>query len=724
MNKLKLIVALAASLLFSNHHAAAQDAATNNSAASLTKVARSVVRIEYELQYDRADAPEGALGNEPCPSCGQNHGSELRKFLEEERPVEAAGFVVAAKTVLTADPMIHPRFIKRITVRSGAASATATVSSHAIGQSAVFLELDKPLAGIEPVKFNAKAGAATRLVTGNREGGEWVCTQNAFTRVTSIAEGGKPHRIVTAHGLALAANGEAVGAAFSSFLAADDSWQGSPLDWPQLSAADLKSQLAALEKTVDAGLVRVSLGFRSPKGGENEMSRRNRYSGGDDEGDEDSAVRNVLGVLLPGNRVLILTRLEPRVTARLETISVSGAGGDAVPAKFAASLKRFGALVATLEKPMPGIAKPSAANLLTLREQLLLRADVELQGETRTRHLQSGRFTTCKMGPRQQLYPELSENAADVFLFTAQRELVALPLSHREQVSGERNSYSSSALELIPASLLAAAVADLAGSTDPNNVPRTAEEENRLAWLGVELQPMNRDLARANNVAAETRDGETGALVTAVNPGSPAAIAGIEVGSVLLRLKVPGQPLPVEVQLEEDSGRGQAFPWERLDEVPDQYFERIPMPWPATENSFTRALTDLGFGTRYTAEFFAGGKLVAKEFEVVAGPADYESAARYKSETLGVTVRDLTYDVRRYLQRKGDEPGVVISKIETGSKVSIAGVKPYELITHINEQPVNNVKDFEKLSAAKGELKFSIKRMNRGRIATVKNGGE
>ena len=50
----------------------------------------------------------------------------------------------------------------------------------------------------------------------------------------------------------------------------------------------------------------------------------------------------------------------------------------------------------------------------------------------------------------------------------------------------------------------------------------------------------------------------------------------------------------------------------------------------------------------------------------------------------------------------------------------MAGVKPYELITHINEQPVNNVKDFEKLVAIGGELKLSLKRMAKGRIVSIK----
>jgi serine protease Do len=299
--------------------------------------------------------------------------------------------------------------------------------------------------------------------------------------------------------------------------------------------------------------------------------------------------------------------------------------------------------------------------------------------------------------------------------------VVALPVVRREQVSGDRSSaYDRAEVKLTPACYLAEAVTGLPGSADISNVPVTEEEENRLAWLGVELQPLNRDLAWANGVSDQTRDGETGALVTYVHPDSPAAKAGIQAGIVLLRLKVPGQALPVEVQIEEDYARAQAFPWDRLDEVPEQYYERIPTPWPPVENAFTRALTDLGFGTHYTAEFFVDGKLVAKEFEVVAGPTHYDAAPRYKSEALGVTVRDQTYDVRRYLQRKPEDPGVVVARVEPGGKASVAGVKPYEIITHINDQPVNNVKDFEKLAGGGGEMKLSLKRMTKGRIVTIK----
>ncbi len=166
--------------------------------------------------------------------------------------------------------------------------------------------------------------------------------------------------------------------------------------------------------------------------------------------------------------------------------------------------------------------------------------------------------------------------------------------------------------------------------------------------------------------------------------------------------------------------RSQAFPWERLDEIREQVFDRIPTPWAPVENAFNRALTDLGFGRKFTLEYVVDGKLASLDLEVSASPVHYESAPRYKAEGIGLTVRDLTYDVRRYTQRKADEPGVVISKIEAGSKASVAGVKPFEIITHVNDQPVANVKEFEAQIGKGGELRLSIKRMAKGRIVTLK----
>jgi S1-C subfamily serine protease len=131
-------------------------------------------------------------------------------------------------------------------------------------------------------------------------------------------------------------------------------------------------------------------------------------------------------------------------------------------------------------------------------------------------------------------------------------------------------------------------------------------------------------------------------------------------------------------------------------------------------------LTDVGFGKKFTADFFIDGKVVKKDFAVTQSPPHYESAARYKFSPLGLTVKDLTYEGRLYLRKEEKDPGVLVFKIEPGSKSAVGGLRPFELITHVNETPVNNVADFEKaIKQASGEVKFSVLRMNKGRTVKV-----
>jgi len=87
---------------------------------------------------------------------------------------------------------------------------------------------------------------------------------------------------------------------------------------------------------------------------------------------------------------------------------------------------------------------------------------------------------------------------------------------------------------------------------------------------------------------------------------------------------------------------------------------------------------------------------------------------------LGLTVRNLTYEVRRYFQKSADDPGVIISKVEPGSKASVSGIKPYEIITHVNDVPIRSAKEFETLIQDKEELLLSVLRMTRERQVRVK----
>jgi len=112
--------------------------------------------------------------------------------------------------------------------------------------------------------------------------------------------------------------------------------------------------------------------------------------------------------------------------------------------------------------------------------------------------------------------------------------------------------------------------------------------------------------------------------------------------------------------------------------------------------------------------------VVRKPFTVVEGPAHYNSARRHKDEATGLTVRNMTYEVRRYFQKTPEDPGVLISMVEPGSKASVAGIKPFEIITAVNDQPVHDVREFQKLITGGGELRLAVKRMTQGRVVKIR----
>lgn len=702
----------------------AAEAAPAKVAEIIAAVAPSLLRVEFELQFDKGDAPTGAIDHDPGSRTHANH--TLAEVIREERPLEDAGYLVSPDTVIIPDTTIHPRFIKSIRVASRSASAEATLSGYGRDEWFAVLKLKQPLPDARPIEFVTGQKAAYVATYYRAEGGMMV-DLTPFSSRFQQSDGRSAFRIVENSGLAITTNGVPVGLVLSHRLAADDSWQGSPLNHPIVDAQALAAATESLTSYSRSILPRVRLSFRSPKtpaGQGRDRFRGRGGGGGDDDDNDDATEQDVLGLVLPGNRVAVMANLKSAKTARLQRISIHTPGQtDSVPAKFVASLKEFGVLVVEPEKPLATTAAIYSGDLRDLLERLVLKAEIDLQGEIRTDYFHESRFGMLSTGPRLEYYPELGDmsEVENIHLFTMDRQLIALPVARRER-PGQKPAgrWNRHEVELTPARLLTKALANLSASADPANVPTAEADENRVAWLGVELQPLTRELARANGVSDQTRDGESGALVTFVHTDSPAAKAGLTAGAVLLRLRVPGEPAPIEIRLEEDTVRAVPFPWDRMDEIREQFFDRLWTPWAPAENAFSRSLTDLGFGTKFTLEYFTDGKLQTHEFDVVPSPTHFDSAARFKSETLGLTVRDLTFEVRRYMQRKADEPGVVISKLEPGSKASVAGLKPYEVVTHVNDQPVATVKDFERLISPGGELKLSIKRMAKGRIVTIK----
>ena len=691
---------------------AGKDAGASAEAKAAAAVAPSLVRVQYDLRYDKGEEPHAAGWTRGGCPVGRRSGLSADAAVKEERPLELEGFLVAPTKVVTTDAMIHPRFLEGIAVRQGDDVVKARIAACAKAQNAVVLELERPLKAGKPLAFNAKAGPPYLAIVYEESSGVWTINVQGFSPGVAIDEKGRQFSAAPLQSLVTDEAGTPVALAMNARFASEDNPAGSPLEWPAYTADEMARNLADLQERCNRGLVRTTLHFRSPK-----AQAGRRFHG---RGDEEIATEShVLGIVLDGGRLLVLANLKPKVTARLEKIVVYPAEGPPVEAKFAHSLLDYGCLLATLDKPPAGAMLLSPMPILQTRCLALPAAEIRQHGENRAAYYGHRRLVGFDIGWRRQLYPELAGREEGVFLFDPEGRLMAVPVPHREKVSAEGRYSSREDAKLTPVAYLQAVLADLARNVDPQNVPLSEADEQRLAWLGVELQGLNKDLARENKVSELTRDGETGAMVSYVYPDSPAAKAGIEPGWILLRLRAEGQPKPLEIEIGEDEGDRGPFPWDRLDELQEQYYDRIPHPWPGAENSFTRSLTDLGFGKKFQAEFFHEGKVVLKDLVVTASPPHYDSAPRSKSAALGLTVRDLTYEVRRYFQKTAGDAGVIVSKIEPGSRASVAGIKPFEIVTHVNDKPIADVKDFDKAMPKEGEVRLSVKRMNQGREVKI-----
>jgi serine protease Do len=221
------------------------------------------------------------------------------------------------------------------------------------------------------------------------------------------------------------------------------------------------------------------------------------------------------------------------------------------------------------------------------------------------------------------------------------------------------------------------------------------KEELRPAWLGVEFQPMTAALARALDVESATRGGARGLLVTDVYDDSPASRNGIKPGDILLAigLKGFGEELDLAVR-----GEG------RRPDVQGR-------PWRSTVNYLTLLLTQIGPGREARLRLLQGKEERILDFTIEKAPDDFDNADHFQETSIGLTVRELTYEVRKALRLPPDAPGVVVSRVESGSKAAVAQIEPYEIISSVNGQPAMTLEEFERLvraAQATGKIEFLV----------------
>jgi serine protease Do len=166
-------------------------------------------------------------------------------------------------------------------------------------------------------------------------------------------------------------------------------------------------------------------------------------------------------------------------------------------------------------------------------------------------------------------------------------------------------------------------------------------------WLGVSVQPLTPDLAKAMNV-----QGTHGALVSAVLDHSPAQNAGLEPGDVIT----------------EYDGRTVG----RLEDLP-------------------RAVADTPAGREVKITVLRDGTTVVLMAKIARLEEPTEKAAAQPgTPRLGLSVQPLTPALARDLGLS-ERQGLVVQGVEDGSPAADVGLHPGDVIVEIDHQPAKDV---------------------------------
>jgi hypothetical protein len=303
-----------------------------------------------------------------------------------------------------------------------------------------------------------------------------------------------------------------------------------------------------------------------------------------------------------------------------------------------------------------------------------------------------------------------------------------------EKFGSESSGYSPQSLSraglgqtrIFPISEIVTALNNPADVLDPNIRAMTKAQAKRRMWLGVENVPLNPQLAKQVGLEPLTKDGTIGFIISSVYADSPAEQIGIKSGDVLLRIKDQARDYPTELRAALlAQQRGGYSRWQ----YGGSGGANGAKVWKSRQNFLTEFLAAIGQDRTIEVTFCsrqgpAGWKSFTKEVKVQPAPLDYDSAERFRDRPIGLTVRDLTYEIRNALKIPDDAPGVVVSKIEEGTPAAVARIEEGELITRINSDEVVSVEGFEeKINTARQSdaetVKVEIVRLGKTRVADL-----
>ena len=692
--------------------------------------------------------------------------SAIEETARNRSPLVVLGMLVdPSGLVLTHDVPLAEELIAAIEVTdSTGTSYPARRQGVLADAAAMFLRLDAPSGKRFPCATFAPApalGLGQTLYTSQlrRVNGEWQLEiRKREVEMARWRFGAEPYAMAlvrggteatlsafiksptSCHALVFNAQGEPIGWSSKPLVsdAADDPpWRGRQL----LQARRIEpSARRSLQRAVQAkmeGLVhKAKVHFRQE---ETTASSSSRYTAllASRRASRRRSKRTELeayGLAISSKRILVPQAITPDEAKRIEKVDVTVVGRTG-PAKFAGAYRTFGGFVVELASgSLPGVAPLDQAAGIG-KEHVFLSCTARHRFGKRSVGVRLNRWVYLGQGYGGLYTPVPAvATSAGCWLLDRSGNLAGFMAMERGQgdalskysITSSIKSTSSSPtgrprIRPFWFSDIRPQLTNPDAHFDPAMVPVAKKERKRLVWLGVEYETLTKELAQSLGCEKPTRDGLMGLMVTRVYPGSPAAKTGLRENDILLSLVAEGKDQrPVSLSRLRFRPATPRAPSSR---------SATYRFWRPRKSRFTDMLTVLGAGTTATLLFLRDGHARAARVTLEMAPPDFDSASQRQDEALGLTVKDLTYEVRHGLNLAADAPGVILAKVESGSPAQLAQLRPYELLVSLDGGPIKSADDFatavqKAKQAGKTTVRLLVTRLGESRFSDLKLSGK
>ena len=689
----------------------------------VAKYSGSIAVVRYWTKKNANDDEPKLRVPYKCPNCNNTHYRDGGESSEKGIPAEFAGFVLAPDRVLVSDVMIEPEFIDHIDIECAGETVPAVEFEASPKHGALVLKTERSFANAKPIQFG---GAATEnpvyfFIVREKGGTMAGFSASNIAKFRHHVELDKDIYEGNPNTLVLDAKGDAVTVAFQELVEIGQESFAPPSSWEMEPAARRFERLAALEERFRKAVFPVYLQLEAK--GKDESGRLSlRWSGSEEvKNDVDS-----LGIAVEGGKVIIPAKLAPSDTARLVKIEATLPDGSRTALEFAGSYAGEGAFEARFAGESPESVCPlmlDGREPIRLWNHRLAFMSVANRGgrlvirrgtcEVGDYERERGNVVVAEFEQKSGLFSSSSDGWRD-FVVADDGKLVAVKLDSRH---GGRWGGDDGFVQ-------GARLAALASTPrfDPENIPRGTEDRRRTPWLGVEVQAAGADIVRGKKATAYIkRHVELAPLVTEVAPGSPADRLGIKAGDILVSAKHPDGSKEESFSLDQDLFS--SINWNEAFED-DRFIEFGSLgeitPWPDAEGGVNGTLAEFGVGTEVVVAWVSDGVRKEGKVSLDLAPVHFRNAPRSRNKELGMTVCDMTYEVRKYFKLDADASGVVVAKIKGGGVAAVAGVRPLELVVEVNGEGVKSAKDFLEKTKGRKDLSFTVRRLTATRIVPIK----